>query len=320
MQPEPHIALAADFTGPITDPGGGSYEQFVSPDPPDHDPFTDYPSALVAPVRSVKLPMTVTASLAHNLAVRRQRIWACWGTGVVVGWIGDTSHQAECSDHNKDAIGQVHAIDPMVTGARAQLVVTQSLAHPGDLQYIIHNRVIWSRTVGFAARKYTGADPHTNHVHLSGKHGGSHRSSATCTGYDLDAQATTPTFELCPAVVGGDDVTDAQLKQAIADGITQWWADAYAAANGQASGDTTDDRRKRNYRDFVRKVTGGPVDQGAILGAIAAADNNVSAQQLADALRPGLAADIVAGLPDDGNGLTQDQVEQAIRNVLGGLG
>jgi D-alanyl-D-alanine carboxypeptidase-like protein len=102
-------------------------------------------------------------------------------------------------------------------------------------------------------------------------------------------------------------------KDDLMDAMTQWWADAYAAANGEASGTSTDDRRKRNYRDFVRKVTGGPVDQGAILTAIAAGAG-VSAQELADALRPGLAADIVAGLPE--GALTQDQVEEAVKAAL----
>jgi hypothetical protein len=199
MQPDAGIT-AADFTGPTTDEGGGEYERYVSADAPDHDPFADYPSVVtISPVwteQTIAIPMGVTYSLAHNLDVRRQRIWVCW-PGVVVGWIGDTAHQAECSDHNPDSGGVVHAIDPMVTGARAQAVVDQALAHTGDLQYVIHNRVIWSRTAGFAARKYTGSDPHTDHVHISGKHGGSHSTAKTCTGYDLTAQAANPTFDIC---------------------------------------------------------------------------------------------------------------------------
>lgn len=198
---QPDITLA-DFTGSTTDEGGGQYEQWIGPDAPTHDPFTDYPETPASLVRtSVMVARGVTYSLAHNLAVRRQKVWDCWGTGVVVGWIGDVAHQAECSDHNPDSSGVVHAIDPMVTGARAQAVVDQALAHDGDLQYVIHNRVIWSRTVGFAARNYTGSDPHTNHVHISGKHGGSHSTAKTCTGYDLTAQAANPTFDICS---GGD--------------------------------------------------------------------------------------------------------------------
>lgn len=196
-------ATLADITGPTVDIGGGSYEQFIGADAPEHDPFADYPAdaELEPPIAHglMAVAATVSAALAHNLDVRRQKIWACWGLGVVVGWIGDASHQAECSDHNKDAAGVVHAIDPMVTGARAQTIVNQALAHPDDLQYVIHNRVIWSATVGWKARAYTGADPHTKHVHLSGKHGTDRRDNATCTGYNLTAQAATPVFDICPA-------------------------------------------------------------------------------------------------------------------------
>jgi hypothetical protein len=142
--------------------------------------------------------MASPASLAHNLDVRRQRIWACWGHDVVIGWIGNAAHQGECSDHNKDASGVVHAIDPMLRGPRAETIVKQCLAHPGDLQYVIHNRVIWSVTRDWQPRKYTGSNPHTDHVHISGRHGSAHRNGQTCTGYDLGAQATTPAFDPCP--------------------------------------------------------------------------------------------------------------------------
>jgi len=201
MQSDEDIPITlADFTGQTTDAGGGQYEQFIGPDAPDHDPFADYPDVpATAFDPSLVVPMDATVSLAHNLAVRRQKVWDCWGHGVVVGWIGDAAHQGECSDHNRDSWGVVHAIDPMVSGSRAQAIVNQALAHSGDLQYIIHNRVIWSVTVGWKPRNYTGSNPHADHVHLSGKHGGEHADSSTCTGYDLTAQASSPVFDICPA-------------------------------------------------------------------------------------------------------------------------
>jgi len=194
------IITLADFTGPSEDAASGDYTSFISSDPPDFDPFKDYIELVakdyVPP--AVTVPMAVSYSLAHNMDVRRQNIWGCWGHDVVIGWIGDAAHQAGCSDHNPDSTGVVHAIDPMVTGARAEKIVTEALAHPGDLQYVIHNRVIWSATVGWKPRKYTGSDPHTNHVHLSGKHGSQHSTAHTCTGYDLAAQSSTPVFNVCP--------------------------------------------------------------------------------------------------------------------------
>lgn len=198
MQPDDTITLA-DFTGPTTDEGGGEYEQYIGDEAPTHNPFTDYPEPPTEDIPAlVPVPLAVSYSLAHNLDVRRQKVWSCWGHDVVVGWIGDAAHQSGCSDHNPDAVGVVHAIDPMVTGSRAQAVVNECLAHPGDLQYVIHNRVIWSATVHWAARTYTGSDPHTNHVHVSGKHGTAHASHGTCAGYDLTQQAADPAFNLCP--------------------------------------------------------------------------------------------------------------------------
>lgn len=191
------------------------YDENISPFEPAHNPFTDYPEGEQTPApggRAAAFPMTVTYSLARNLVARRQKIWDCWGPSVVVGWIGDPAHQAECSDHNPDSGGVVHAIDPMVTGARAQAIVLQALAHPDDLQYVIHNGVIWSATTSWAARNWLGADPHTNHVHLSGRHGSSRKNSETCTGYNLAAEAATPVFDICPVVDGGDAMTLAEMQ------------------------------------------------------------------------------------------------------------
>lgn len=200
---EEEIVTLDDFTGATEDPGGQPIEAYISDEPPDHDPFTDYPDAPVEdPAEQAPalfgIPMAASVSLAHNLDVRRQKIWGCWGKGVAVGWIADASHQQRCSDHNKDAAGVVHAIDPMVTGARAQAIVNQCLAHNADLQYVIHNGAIWSVTTGWKSRKYNGSNQHRDHVHISGKHGSSNKSAATCTGYDLNAQKATPVFDICP--------------------------------------------------------------------------------------------------------------------------
>lgn len=196
----------ADFTGADNTDQGEWYENLIGDEEPTHDPFADYPAvtfALDGPTLDLSIfvvPMAVTTTLAHNLAVRRANIWACWGTAVVIGWIGNAAHQAECSDHNRDAAGVVHAIDPMVTGDRAKAIVGQCLAHHADLQYVIHNGVIWSITRDWEPRAYLGSNQHTDHVHISGKHGSSHSNSATCTGYNLDAQATVPTFNVCAPV------------------------------------------------------------------------------------------------------------------------
>lgn len=130
------------------------------------------------------------AKLPHNLLVRSNGAKACYK--ISVGWIGDAAHQTEQSDHNVDSRGLVHALDFMCTGAHAQAIVNWGLAHNADLEYIIHNRVIWTRSNNWKPKKYTGSDPHTNHVHFSGKHGSAGKNSATGTGYDVAAENSTP--------------------------------------------------------------------------------------------------------------------------------
>jgi len=136
------------------------------------------------------------AKLAHNLLVRSNAAKGCY-PGLVVGWIGDAAHQNEQSDHNPDSRGVVHAIDFMCTGAHAQATVNWLLRFTDDLEYIIHNRVIWTRSTGWKPRKYTGSDPHTTHVHASGRHGNVGYSSHTGTGYSTVAEATTPAGSPC---------------------------------------------------------------------------------------------------------------------------
>lgn len=90
------------------------------------------------------------------------------------GSIGDEGHSARTSDHNPDDAGVVRAID-----------ITHDPAHGFDsykfanlllgrqdprIKYIISNRRIGSGPAGPAPgvwRKYTGANPHDHHVHIS---------------------------------------------------------------------------------------------------------------------------------------------------------
>lgn len=111
----------------------------------------------------------MTWRLSGNLAAIRQSVRTAYGN-VTVGTIGDSAHSRQASDHNPDNRGIVTAIDVMLpVGSRASSVVKAAVGRP-DLAYIIHNRTIWSAAYGWRARRYTGSDPHTNHVHISSKH------------------------------------------------------------------------------------------------------------------------------------------------------
>lgn len=131
--------------------------------------------------------------MAGNLACRTDSLTGVY-PGMTVYTIGDTSHQAEPSDHNPDARSIVHALDAMTytdTG-RGRDIVAWALYDPTDLEYVIFDRTIYSRQTGFRAEPYYGSNPHTDHVHLSGKHGTTGYTPATGTGYDTTAEAYRP--------------------------------------------------------------------------------------------------------------------------------
>lgn len=87
------------------------------------------------------------------------------------GWVGDTSHQARVSDHNPDwaAGGVVRAIDVDIDGIDRLALLRTVIGDP-RVWYVISNRIIYSRTYGWAARSYTGSNPHDKHVHISIMH------------------------------------------------------------------------------------------------------------------------------------------------------
>ena len=119
------------------------------------------------------------------------------------GWIGDTAHQAEVSDHNDDEVGkvpihdadhvhEVHAADVTsdlrTPGLDRGDVIQQQLARCRSgaetrLRYMIYNRRIWEASNGWRQRAYTGPSPHTEHAHFSGS-------------YDTSKEASTASWHL----------------------------------------------------------------------------------------------------------------------------
>ena len=114
--------------------------------------------------------------LAKGLETLRSQVNAKWPqrSKASDGSVGDTSHSARASDHNPDSQGVVHAIDithDPKNGFDSYKFADMLLAKQDPrIKYIISNRRIGSGPKGPAPgvwRKYTGANPHDHHVHIS---------------------------------------------------------------------------------------------------------------------------------------------------------
>lgn len=106
--------------------------------------------------------------LAPSLARLREEVNTRWPKRdkAADGWIGDAAHAARTSQHNPDGKGCVHAIDVDTDGIDSNWLVQRAIKHAA-CWYVIYNRVIWSDTDNWVPKPYTGADPHTGHVHIS---------------------------------------------------------------------------------------------------------------------------------------------------------
>lgn len=89
------------------------------------------------------------------------------------GSIGDQAHAARSSEHNPDRDpdpmprGFVSALDITKDSAAQMEALRKALIADPRVWYVIHDGTIWSRTYGFKPRKYTGSNPHREHLHVS---------------------------------------------------------------------------------------------------------------------------------------------------------
>lgn len=82
------------------------------------------------------------------------------------GTIGNPAHSARRSDHNPNSRDSVNAIDISYPGVNPTTVIAAVKKHPAA-NYVIFNKKIYRRKNGWKAEKYTGASPHTSHLHIS---------------------------------------------------------------------------------------------------------------------------------------------------------
>lgn len=86
------------------------------------------------------------------------------------GSIGDTAHASRASEHNPEPDGRykgrVNALDIDKDGVDTDALLKILKSDP-RVWYFIFERRIYSRTYDFAARAYTGSNPHDKHIHVS---------------------------------------------------------------------------------------------------------------------------------------------------------
>lgn len=111
---------------------------------------------------------TTMPYLAPSLAQLRSEIDAAWPRRdrSSDGWIGDAAHASRRSDHNPNARGSVNALDIDKDGIPVD-ALRALLCADSRVNYVIFNRVIYSRVRDFHPAPYKGANPHDKHLHVS---------------------------------------------------------------------------------------------------------------------------------------------------------
>lgn len=117
---------------------------------------------------------------AHAIDVLRTEVNQRWPyrSKVSDGTIGDAAHAARTSDHNPwvivSGVGVVRAFDCTANGIDPDAYAEhlRALGKAGDPRLVPGGYVIWNKRIasekqGWAWRRYTGANSHTHHIHLS---------------------------------------------------------------------------------------------------------------------------------------------------------
>lgn len=131
------------------------------------------------------------------------------------GWIGDAAHSSRDSDHNPNAADVVQAVDLTHDPAHGfdswQFADVLRRNQDRRIKYCISNgRIFSSTTSPWAWRKYTGANAHAHHVHISVVDDPAlYDSAAPWTTVPLVIAPTTPT----PPSVMPPGITDAMRRK-----------------------------------------------------------------------------------------------------------
>ena len=228
--------------------------------------------------------------LAPSLAVLRAEVNATWPARSKVsdGTIGDAAHSARVSDHNPNSRRSVNAIDITRSGIDPARLISVAITD-SRVNYVIHDRKIWSRSRGFVPRRYTGANPHTEHVHISIRQARDAEQDTRPWGLSAGAPTTSPGV---PSTGHNpktdlerllDSMTREELEALIYKQASQAVKDNLSAIGGVVYTKTAEVARDREKRDG---------DISYVKAAEVARDSrNATADAIADRLRGELGLD-----------------------------
>ena len=255
--------------------------------------------------------------------------------GITIYDVGDEAHSKEVSGHNhddkpgvkaedqdSDSKPEVRALDFMIgahfTKAQAAALfeaLSRRPANQARLLYVIYNRRIRSRSDGWVDRPYTGSNPHTDHVHGSGRAEDDENTKPWDIG-PTPGGSVTKQDDALNAILTGEGSKTFGAPNALhvkLNGLSAKLDEVLknaTAASLRADG-------LLNMTDVTTSWS-GTAPKGVQINRLAAKLNGVDVPDVdEDALAVALAAKLSALLPE-GVGLTKDDVRDALADVLTG--
>lgn len=252
------------------------------------------------------------------------------------GWIGDYAHSQGTSGHNPDdtsrnnaewdgdadSIQDVRAVDldeDLRTPGLSMAEICRHLvqgARSGRfwfIRYIIYEGVIYHKNTGYAARNYTGSNPHDHHMHVS-------------SGWSESADDANPDYGfeelLDMAEVDLSASAKAFIEAATANAGEVWAAEVNPGDGRRSLATVVVDMYNIAKSAKEAQVSNSQAILAAVQAIGASGGSPIDIQALATIIAPQVTAGVVAAMPDlDGAtpAEVQDRVEIGVRNVLGSL-